>query len=423
MIKNREIKEYLLKNPVDRSKNNCYAKAANHFGVPTETIRRIYRRLRESGLVENEATKSQFVAKGDITEITSLVKERIVTLEDLIRVCNIDTEEWNIVRWECNKWEVGAKLDDGTITVEPLFQVKAKLERRKLDTDLGKQKELIISELKKHAPIYEAIDYNQEQDRESLLEISLFDIHFGKLAHKNETGEDYDLKIAEKRFKTALRELLKRVNLKLVRKILFPVGNDLVHVDNIVNTTFAGTPQDADTRFHKIVTTVKRVLIETIDELSLIAPVDVLIVPGNHDTTVTFLIGEILDAWYSKNPNVSVNNAPKLRKYYKYGKNGFQFTHGDREKHLDLGLIFATEQPILWAGTKYRFCQLGHFHKQKKTNFVSVDTHPGFQIQIMPSLSGTDAWHAGKGYASLKQAKAFLFHPEEGLIAEYTYTI
>jgi hypothetical protein len=421
MSNSKVIKEYLLKNPINRSESNCYQSAAKHFGVDSEVIRRIWRRLREEGLVEKSGNLLKIDTGGKIATIEIHTTERVISLEDLIRVANIDTEEWSITRWECNKWEVGAKQDDGTIVTKPLFQVKAKLEKRKLDSDLGKQKDFLIKEMKQFAPIYEQKDYGDVKG-DCLLEISLFDVHFGKLAHREETGEDYDLKIAEKRFKKALAELLKRTNLALVSRIFFPIGNDLVHVDNLVSTTTAGTPQDTDTRFHKIVKTVRRVLIETIDQLSQIAPVDIVIIPGNHDTTATFFVGEILDAWYNNNPNVTIDNAVKLRKYYKFGKNGFQLTHGDREKQADLGLLFATEEPKLWAETKFRFCQLGHFHKSKKISYVSVDTFQGFQIQIMPSLSGTDAWHAGKGYNSLKQAKAFLYHPEEGLIGEYTYT-
>ncbi len=86
-------------------------------------------------------------------------------------------------------------------------------------------------------------------------------------------------------------------------------------------------------------------------------------------------------------------------------------------------IIFATEQPNLWADTKFRFCKLGHFHKNKKIDYVSVDTYNGFQVQVLPSLSGSDAWHNSKGYLAQKQAKGFLFHKERGLVAEHTYTV
>lgn len=73
---------------------------------------------------------------------------RIRTLEDLIAAAHIDTKLWTIERYVVNKWEVGAKCaerkltyesgrvtgtidDPGHLTIEPLWQVKAWLVRKK----------------------------------------------------------------------------------------------------------------------------------------------------------------------------------------------------------------------------------------------------------------------------------------------------
>jgi len=302
-----------------------------------------------------------------------------------------------------------------------------------LDTSLEKQKKVLLEEIKNHKfkPDYniftQLISSKTIKEKQlvegCLLEISIPDIHIGKLSHDSETGESYDLKIAAARWKAAVSDILSRVNLGNVERILLPVGNDLIHIDNENNTTFMGTPQDCDSRFSKMVKTAKELLVNTINELSAIAPVDVLIVRGNHDSTVTFLLGEVLEAWFHSNKNVNIENSPKWRKYYQYGKNGFQYTHGDKEPHKELGLIFATEQAKLWADTEYRIVKLGHLHKQKKMEWVSVDSYQGFQVQILPSLSSADEWHYSKGYLSLKQAKGFLYHKTKGLIAEYTHTV
>jgi hypothetical protein len=447
-ILRKQIVNHLLENPIERNTPGCYADVAKKFKVNPEYIRRIYRTLRENGQVDDpvigdngkptgESFKENY--KTGQADITALVPTRVKTLKQLLAACEVDEKEWEVVSWECTKWEVGRKdksvdwtatngvasgkiKDTGKIHVEPLWRVKAKLARRKIATDLAKQKEALLTELKKYAP---KVTYKQKKGSKdgNLLEIAIFDPHFGKLAWREETDEDYDLKIAEKRVKEAVRELLGRFDLSKVERILLPVGNDLINIDNRHNTTFAGTPQDSDCRYMKIIKAVKRILIEMIDELSAIAPVDVIVVPGNHDTTSTFMMGEILDSFYHKNQRVAIDNTPKQRKYYQYGLNSIQFTHGDQEKHESLGLIFATEQPQLWAATKYRFAQLGHFHKNKKINYVSVDEHQGFQVQILPSLSGTDFWHKSKGYASLKQAKALLFNKEQGLIGEATVNV
>lgn len=424
----KQIYNYLLSHPIDRTKKSPYTEVAKQFGVDTEVVRCQWRILRNKGFAEEgrlipvKNFVDKLSASDDSMTIEKTTNKRVKTLDDLIKVCDIDISVWEITSWECNKWEVGAVGENGKINIEPLFQVKAKLKRRTIADDLSLQKEVLMEEMKLYSPKVEKKEYDFK-DSNCMLEISLFDLHLGKMANQAESGENYDIKIAERRVKKAVNELLKRVNLSLVKKIFLPIGNDLIHIDNMKATTFNDTPVETDTRFHKLVKTARRILIEIIDELSLIAPVDVVVVVGNHDTTVTWMLGEVLDAWYANNPNVQVNNAPKLRKYYKFGKNGFQLTHGDIEKHMDLGMIFATEQPKLWSDTEFRFCQLGHFHKQKKINYISMDSHQGFQIQILPSLSATDRWHANKGFLGLKQAKAFLYHPTEGQIAEYTYTI
>lgn len=443
--------DHLIENPIERGEAGCYARVAEIFGVNAEKIRRIYRTLREIGLVPNDPVETssghksndrQFkenvrTGQADVSFITG---KRIKTLNDLLEACEVDANEWEVVTWECNKWEVGRKdrsidwsskngvgtgkvKDTGKIFVEPLFQVKAKLARRKIENDLVKQKNVLLAELKKYSPTVKTVATDTFiKYKSNLLEICIFDPHFGKLAWREETDEDYDLKIAEKRVKEAVADLLTRINLDTVKRILLPIGNDLINIDNRNNTTFAGTPQDSDCRYMKIIKAVKRILVDIIDNLSSIAPVDVIVVPGNHDTTSSFMMGEILEAFYHNNDRVFIDNAPKLRKYYQFGQNSIQFTHGNEEKHESLLAIFATEQPKLWAATKFRFAQLGHFHKNKKLIHASVDEHQGFQIQILPSLSGTDFWHKSKGYSSLKQAKAFLFDPEKGQVGEFTTT-
>ena len=34
--------------------------------------------------------------------------EQIINIEQLIKVCGIDTNQWKVDRWICNKWEVGS---------------------------------------------------------------------------------------------------------------------------------------------------------------------------------------------------------------------------------------------------------------------------------------------------------------------------
>ena len=437
-IQRKQIEDYILKNPssIDRSQPNPYGKVAQKFKTDIENIRSIHRGLRRKGLITDEqitnyATVKECFVKpsltftstttGDFSEIRKETTTSVKTLDDLIEVCDIDTDQWEVSSWECKAYEAWIKKD-GEIHAQPKYSIYAKLKKRKVEEDVTLQKNVILQELRDFVstpiPVKE-----YKHNGGLLLELALFDPHFGKLAHKDESGADYDLKIAGECYRNAIGDLLSKIDLNSVGRILFPIGNDLFNVDNMSKMTFNGTPQDTDTRFHKMVKYVKNLLIEVIDHLSTIAPVDVVVVPGNHDTSVTFLAGEVLDAYYHNNENIQIYNSAKLRKYYVFGENAFLFTHGDREKQNELGMIFAAEEPKIWGNSTYRFCQIGHYHHTKKINFLFANEFQGFQIQILPSLSPADAWHAGKGYMALRQAKAFLFDPNKGLVAELTYTV
>lgn len=350
--------------------------------------------------------------------------EEVESLEDLVRVCKIDTEIWDITRYS-------QKSSNGKYTVEAFMSKKEVSEEEVI-------RESLVDEIKRYheskrldaQPInIEQVDWKREVDvlqkakKTQLLELAVFDLHLGKLSWKGETGEDYDMNIAVERYKACIKELLDRTDLSKIDRILLPLGNDMIHIDNKFKTTTNGTPQDTDSRFTKIVTVAKKLMIETIEELSVIAPVDVMIIPGNHDQTVMFTLGEILSAFFWNNEDVIVYNDPKLRKYYKYGQNMIMFTHGSEEKHADLGLIAATEAPQLWASTKFREVHLGHLHKSKSVKYTNVDEYPGFKIRIINSLSGTDAWHYSKGYMSLKGAEAFIWDSQKGLITNHFYNL
>lgn len=346
---------------------------------------------------------------------------------ELAKLHKVDLKKYKISNyWTKNK-------PNGTFTSSLLCTL------RKKDSDLPMQKEAILNEIKEFISEDKLINsfnsftnelYENEvkkrlnnKTKNCLLEIDIFDHHFGKLVYNKETGEDYDLDIASELFKQAVTELLVEANLDNVSKIIMPIGNDLIHVDNEKSQTTKGTQIESDSRFTKIVKTTVNVLTETLLGLSAIAPVDVVIIPGNHDQTTMFMVGEILSAFFHSNNRININNEPTLRKYYEFGINGFMYTHGDKEKHSNLGMIFATEQAEMWGRTKNRVVKLGHFHKAKTLSYLSLDTHTGFQIQVLPSLSAADFWHVSHGFLGERKSKAFLYDEVKGEIANYTFSI
>lgn len=382
---------------------------------------------KDSNNIKFSSTKKVDNDKGTITSEVNMPSNKLKIYEalddiGLAKLHNVDLSKYKI----SNYW---TKLrGDGSFTSSLLC---AKI---KIDEDINSQKELMMSEIississhsliKSHTLFKDSL-IPKSNNGKYIYELLLFDVHFGKLAHKDEVGEDYDIKIAYNRYKNCIADLLSKGSKYIdnIEEFVLPIGNDLIQVDNTFGTTTAGTPVDTDSRFHKIVRIAKKLLIEVISGLSAIAPVKVIVVPGNHDFQTSFMLGEIIEAWFHNDNRINVNNSPSPRKYYQNGSIGIQYTHGNEESHGDLGLIFATERPEIWAKSKFRYCKLGHFHKKKKTNYISVDERQGFEIEIIPSLSGKDSWHNKKGYDSNKSALLHIYDKNEGLVTTCYHNI
>lgn len=276
--------------------------------------------------------------------------------------------------------------------------------------------DIINNEAKKYY-----ITYNYQKDKidEYLLEIDIFDAHFGKLSLTEE-----GLDIIENRVKNSISFVIDKLPnyLDKIGRIHLPLGNDLFNFDNSNYTTINGTRVDASTTYLNMFRSVKNTFIDVINFLLEIAPVDITIIPGNHDRDTSLILGEVIEAWFRSNDFVSVNNSELTRKYYKYGDCGFMFCHGDNINIRQAGMIFSTENPTLWGSTKYRFCKIGHFHANKKYPIYHLFSEMGCEIQVLPALTSVDKYSHDRGYLSPMQVKSFLYSKTMGEIMSITYT-
>ena len=257
-----------------------------------------------------------------------------------------------------------------------------------------------------------------------MLEIEMPDLHLGKLTWGEESGEDGNLEYQKEIAVKVVRELLSVANSYPIEKVLFPIGHDFFNVDNQLNTTTHGTPQQEDDRWRKTFREGWKLSKVLIDLCALVAPVDVPIVTGNHDEERSFYLGEVLSGLYSNNDRVSIDNSAKTRKYSAYGVNLIGMTHGYEETLKELVNMMPYEVPNLWAKSTYREWHTGDKHHKddfiQKTRETSGN---GVVIRILRSLSTTDMWHYQKGYiGSLRASEAFLWDKDKGLKAQFTAT-
>lgn len=343
------------------------------------------------------------------SQVISLPKTRIHTLDQLIEFCQVDLTVWEVERFICNKWEVGASGEKGLV-VEPLYQIKAWLKRRKelaaARVEIEQLKKILKDGLKQVKSV------RSVRPTGKMLEINIPDLHAGKMAWGAETGGgNYDTSLAVEAWRVALTTLLERVKSHEFEEVLFVVGNDLLHSDGTKGQTFGGTPLDNDNRYHKTFGIVRTLMIESIERLRKVAKVRVVMVPGNHDTLSVWHLGDSLECYFHKYLDVIIDNSPKHRKYHQFGRVMLGFTHGDKGKRQDYPLLMATEQPELFGATLFREMHTGHLHQTK------LDEQHGVRVRVLPALCEPDAWHSEMGFVgAMRNAEAYVWSKDEGLI-------
>ena len=276
-------------------------------------------------------------------------------------------------------------------------------------------------EMSKYSPKYLKIDREPIKDKH-LLVVDIADLHVGKLAEASETGDKYNSNIAKQRAIRGIEGILKKASGFEIEKILFIIGNDVLHVDNANKSTTTGTPQDIDGSWHKNYIIARNVYIEAINMLLEVADVHIVHNPSNHDFISGFMLADSIYCWFRKSENVTFNVTNKHRKYYKYGRNLISSSHGDGAKMADMPLLMANEAKQEWAETDYRYVYLHHIHHKDVTKFKSGKDYQGVTVEYIRSPSGTDAWHDKKGYCHAPKAiEAFIHHKEYGQCARLTH--
>ena len=350
------------------------------------------------------AYKRPTVTGTEDSMVAEACTEEIRTLEDLVRVCNIDLEKWQIERWTANTWPVGTKVGEEIVT-RNLYQVKAQLKLKPISqSDI---QDLFAS----CAPYISTPLRYSVAEGNKLLEVSIPDLHLGKLCWGKETGhDDYDTNEAISRFKNAVDDLLSRVDPDDVSEILFPIGNDMMNSDGKEMETSNGTIQSEDSRWQKSFQKACELSTWAINRCMEIAPVRVPIVLGNHDTERSFYLGCFLQAMFNGKDNIEIENNPTERKYCRFGNTLLCFTHGDRIKLKDLIVVAQNEQRKAWGETTFCELHLGHLHRE------SVMEEGGVIARVIPSLCPPDAWHSKHGFVfAVPAAQAFVYDEKKGL--------
>lgn len=245
---------------------------------------------------------------------------------------------------------------------------------------------------------------------------TLTDCHVGMLSWKKETGDDWDLKIAESILVGVFEQMIlstPHAKVGFVNQL-----GDFLHSDGMMPVTpTSGHILDQDGRFSKIVTIALRVLRRIID-LALLRheKVIVLMAEGNHDMASSIWLRVIFKALYENEPRVEVVDSELPYYYYQHGQTMLAFHHGHLSKNDSLPLLFAAQFPKAWGETTKRYCHTGHRHH------VEEKEHSGMKVIQHSTLAARDAYAARGGWLSEREATAITYHTQYGQVARSTVT-
>lgn len=280
--------------------------------------------------------------------------------------------------------------------------------------DWDKVIQWIMDKISLHSINYEKYEYKQIKDGHCLI-LDLADHHFGKYASPKETNSPYDLNLASFRFKAGVEWVIQKAQGFPIERVIFVIWNDVLHIDTKNRTTTWWTPQDTDWMWYEAFEVALASYIETIEKITTIAPVEVIYNPSNHDFMSGYMLAETLKAWFNANDNITWNIWPKHRKYTKFWTSMLWFNHWDWANDKDMIVIMATEEPLLWSKTKFRYIYQHHIHHRVTKDYI------WWTIQYLRSASWTDSWHNMKWYIGLPATDAFIISQEHWQIAHLTH--
>ena len=336
-------------------------------------------------------------------------------IEELLDRFKVDKKYWQVTKSVINEW---GSWDN------PNRQAKAWLERIGDILDWDTFKAEFIEDVKKLSPYVGPI-HDFKDNRPKMQEINIFDVHLSKLAWWEESGSNYDNKIARDRFFEAMQRLMYAGRTYNVAKILFPIGNDFFNSDSAYPfpMTTKGTPQESDIRWQKSWRIGRQIIIDSIEMLKTVAPVEVVVVPGNHELMRMFFLGDLLQVKYENDQNVTVNNSPHPRKYVQWGRNLLGFTHGDKVPIPRLLGLMPQEAKKMWADTDYREWHLGHNHSDKKVVANLGEDIGGINVKWFRTLTNSDSYEVTHGYCSMGGAETMIWDMEQGCTAVHKFNL
>lgn len=271
------------------------------------------------------------------------------------------------------------------------------------------------SKVDKATPIKESIKhYNSDL----LNQYTITDMHLGMMAWGEESGDDWDLKIAEKTLINWFKQAIE--SSPDAETCVFAQIGDFLHWDGLDAVTPAsGHILDADSRFTKLVRVAIRVLREiTSMLLKKHKFVHIIQAEGNHDTASSVWLRETLNFYYEDEPRVTVDTNPDPYYAYMHGSTLLFYHHGHKRNIArNLDSVLVSKFKDLFGASKNVYAHTGHLHHEvvKETSLMIIEQHR--------TLAAKDSYAARGGWLSGRDAKVITYRKDLGEVARITINV
>jgi hypothetical protein len=246
---------------------------------------------------------------------------------------------------------------------------------------------------------------------------TLTDYHLGMMAWGDETGADWDMKIAESTlinyFKYAIDSSPK------AESCIFAQLGDFLHWDGMD----AVTPQnrhllDADTRFTKLVRVAIKVIRQVIAMLLVKYPtVHVIMAEGNHDMASSIWLRETLNVFYENEPRITIDTNPTPYYCVTWGQCCLFYHHGHKRNVANVDTVLVSKYKSEYGNSKFVYAHTGHLHNTKvlETNLMLIEQHR--------TLAAKDSYASRGGWNSGRDSKVITYHKEFGEVDRRTISV
>lgn len=289
-----------------------------------------------------------------------------------------------------------------------------------LKTDIDKDRiaemmqasiEALSSEIPKETPVTPP----QYSENGLMVLYPVFDLHIGALAHKHESGENYDTSEAERIMNRYFDYAVSQA--PDAEKGVLLLGGDVLHSDGLTPVTPAsGHVLDQDSRYAKLVYVAIRATRRAVRRmLEKHSEVEIQIVSGNHDESGMIWLRAAMAAVYEDEPRIFVDTSPAMMHRTIWGSSLIGYTHGHTQKKPETRLgVLATDFRSEFGKAKYVYCHSGHWHHQTVTEHaLGID-------EVHGQLGAKDAYAANGGWRSMRQAAVIVYSKEFGEIGRFT---